>query len=157
MSLGDNYCLSIFSRSFNHHGTCTTTSLFIASLSLSDEQGKITLSRVFLIFSRFLPFVWLFQWYHVQYVRLGQVVAVEERVQGGRGGGCKKTQTPYGLEELEFMAHLQYADPEHWKVGHWLQSDWFCSAADVQRGTHGYEDKNSLQWPTAWRNCSEFK
>ncbi len=81
------------------------------------------------------------------------------------GKGCRRgraevvggKQTPYGLEELEFLANLQDADPEHWKVEPWHRSDWFCSAADVQRSAHGYEDKNSLLWSTAWRNCSEFK
>lgn len=32
--------------------------------------------------------------------------------EGGSGGGEEK-QTPYGLEELEFLAQLQDADPEH--------------------------------------------
>lgn len=75
----------------------------------------------------------------------------------GQGGGGEEKQTPYGLEELEFLALLQDADPQHWKVENWHRSDWCCSAADVQRSAHGYEDKNSLLWSTVWRNRSEFK
>ncbi len=47
------------------------------------------------------------------YKRLGQFAALEERVQEGQSGGGEENQTPYGLEELEFLADLQDADPEH--------------------------------------------
>lgn len=49
----------------------------------------------------------------MMYVRMGQVAALEERVQEGKSGGGEEKQTPYGLEELEFLAPLQDADPEH--------------------------------------------
>lgn len=47
------------------------------------------------------------------FVRMGQVAALEEGVQEGKSGGGEGKQTPYGLEELEFLANLQDADPEH--------------------------------------------
>lgn len=47
------------------------------------------------------------------YVRICQVAALEEGVQGRRSGGGEETETPYGLEELDFLARLQDADPEH--------------------------------------------
>lgn len=47
------------------------------------------------------------------YVRMGQVAALEDGVQEEKSGGGEEKQTPYGLEELEFLAHLQDADPEH--------------------------------------------
>lgn len=49
----------------------------------------------------------------MMYVRIGQAAALQERVQKGKSGGGEEKQTPYGLEELEFLAHLQDADPEH--------------------------------------------
>lgn len=77
------------------------------------------------------------------YVWLGHFAAwgwgQQEESEGGEG-----EQTPYGLEELEFLAHVQDADPEQWKVERWHRSYWFCSAADAQRSAHGYEDKNSF-------------
>lgn len=57
------------------------------------------------------------------YVRMGQGAALEERVQEGMSGGSVEKQTPYGLEELEFLASLQDADREHGKVEHWHRSD----------------------------------
>lgn len=49
----------------------------------------------------------------MMYVRMGQVAALEERVQEGMSGRSVEKQTPYGLEELEFLAPLQDADREH--------------------------------------------
>lgn len=46
----------------------------------------------------------------MMYVRMGQVAALEERVQEGMSEGSVEKQTPYGLEELEFLAPLQDAD-----------------------------------------------
>lgn len=81
----------------------------------------------------------------------------EGRVAGGEEyGGGEEKRTPYGLKKPEFLAHLQDADPEHWKVERWHRSDWFCSAADVQPSLHGREDKNSSPWTAAWRNLSAF-
>lgn len=51
----------------------------------------------------------------MMYVRMGQVAALEEGCRRGRvevQSGEEK-QTPYGVEEQEFLAHLQDADPEH--------------------------------------------
>lgn len=57
------------------------------------------------------------------YLKICQVAALKVGVKEGRCGGGEEKQTPYGLEKLDFLAHLQDADPEHWKVEHWHRSD----------------------------------
>jgi len=44
-------------------------------------------------------------------------------VQEGKGGGREESQTPCGLEEPEFLAHLRDADPEHGEVELWHRLD----------------------------------
>lgn len=45
-------------------------------------------------------------------MKMGQVATLEDRMQEGKSGVGEEKQTPYGLEELDFLAHLQDADPE---------------------------------------------
>lgn len=117
------------------------------------RSGAVSILSLFLSRTLFLCVAFHKTWSTWGWVRL------QSWRKGCRRGRVElvRRKGPYGLEELEFLARLQNADPEHWKVEHWHRSDWFCSAADVQRSAHGYEDKNSLLWSTAWRNCSEFK
>lgn len=57
------------------------------------------------------------------YLKICQVAALEVGMKEGRCGGGEEKQTPYGREKLDFLAHLQDADPERWKVEHWHRSD----------------------------------
>lgn len=47
------------------------------------------------------------------YTGTGRAAALEKTGAGGEELGGERKQTPYGPEELVFLAHLKDADPEH--------------------------------------------